>query len=45
MLAIAFTLIREAEEIWRKTTPWQQLKLVREGRVFQNGELVEESVA
>jgi putative transposase len=39
-LAIAFKLIKEAETGWRKITRWQQLELVREGRVFIDGELV-----
>jgi transposase-like protein len=39
-LAMAFKLIKEAEKRWRKITRWQQLELVREGRVFKDGELV-----
>lgn len=44
-LAMAFKLIKEAEKSWRKIAKWQQLELVREGREFKNGELVEESAA
>ena len=44
-LAMAFKLIKEAEKRWHKITKWQQLELVREGRVFRDGELVEESAA
>jgi len=39
-LAMAFKLIKEAEKGWRKITRRQQLELVREGRVFKDGELV-----
>ena len=39
-LAMAFKLIKEAEKGWRRITRWQQLELVREGRVFKDGELV-----
>ena len=44
-LAMSYRLIMEARKGWRKLTRWQQLELVREGRVFKNGELVEESAA
>lgn len=44
-LAMAFKLIKEAEKNWRKITRWQQLELVREGRVFKDGELVEKESA
>ncbi len=44
-LAMAFKLIKEAEKGWRKITRWQQLELVREGRVFKDGELVSEEPA
>ena len=30
---------------WRKITRWQQLELVREGRVFKDGELVSKESA
>jgi putative transposase len=44
-LAMSFRFIMEARKGWRRITRWQQLELVREGRVFKNGELVEESAA
>jgi putative transposase len=44
-LAMTHRLIMEARKGWRKITRWQQLELVREGRVFKDGELVEESAA
>ena len=44
-LAMCHRLILEARHGWRKITRWQQLELVREGRVFKDGELVEESAA
>jgi len=44
-LAMSFRLIMEARKGWRRITRWQQLELVREGRVFKDGELVEESAA
>ena len=44
-LAMAFRLILEARKGWRKITRAQQLELVREGRVFKDGVLVEESAA
>lgn len=44
-LAMAFKLIKEAEKRWHKITRWKQLELVREGRVFKNGVLTEESAA
>ena len=44
-LAMTFKLIQEAEQSWRKITKWQYLELVREGREFKNGVLVEESAA
>ena len=44
-LAMAFKLVKEAEKRWHKIAKWQQLDLVREGRVFRDGELVEESAA
>ena len=44
-LAMSYRLIMEARKGWRKITRWQQLELVREGRVFKDDELVEESAA
>lgn len=44
-LAMCYRLILEARHGWRKITRWQQLELVREGRVFKDGDLVEESAA
>jgi putative transposase len=44
-LAMAFKLIKEAEKGWHKITRWQQLELVRVGRVFKDGELVSEEPA
>lgn len=44
-LAMAYKLVKEAEKRWHKIARWQQLELVREGRVFRDGELVEESAA
>ena len=44
-LAMAFKLIKEAEKRWHKITRSKQLELVREGRVFENGVLTEESAA
>ena len=44
-IAMAFRLILEARKAWRKITSSQQLELVREGRVFKNGVLVQESAA
>jgi len=44
-LAMSHRLILEARRGWRKITRWQQLELVREGRVFKDGELVKESAA
>ena len=44
-LAMAFKRVKEAEKTWRKIAKWQQLELVREGRQFKDGELVEESAA
>ena len=44
-LAMTYRLITEAQKGWRKLTRWQQLDLVREGRVFKDGELQEESAA
>jgi putative transposase len=44
-LAMAFKLMKEAEKGWHKITRWKQLELVREGRVFKNGVLTEESAA
>ena len=44
-LAMAFKLIKEAEKGWHKITRWQQLELVRAGRVFKDGELVSEEPA
>ena len=41
-LAMSYRLIMEARKGWWKLTRRQQLQLVREGRVFKNGELVEE---
>ena len=44
-LAMAHRLIIEARKGWRKITRWQQLELLREGRVFKDGNLVEGSAA
>ena len=44
-LAMAFTLIKEAKEGSHKITRWQQLELVRAGRVFKYGEVVSEEPA
>lgn len=44
-LAMTFKLIQEAEKRWRRIAKWRQLELVQAGRVFRDGELVEESVA
>jgi len=44
-IAMAFKLIKEAEKRWNKLTKSSQLELVREGREFKDGELVEESAA
>jgi transposase-like protein len=44
-LAMAFKLVKEAEKRWHKIARWKQLELVREGRVFKNGVLTEESAA
>ncbi len=44
-LAMAFELIKEAERSWRKITRWQHLGLVREGRVFKDGELIADESA
>ena len=44
-LAMAFKLIKEAEKGWRKITRWQQLELVRQGRIFKDGELVADESA
>jgi transposase-like protein len=44
-IAMTFKLIKEAEKRWNKLTKANQLELVREGRVFKDGELIEESAA
>lgn len=44
-LAMTFKLIQEAEKRWRRIAKWRQLELVRAGRVFKDGELVEEQAA
>ena len=44
-LAMVFKLVKEAEKRWHKIAKWKQLELVREGREFKDGELVEESPA
>ena len=44
-LAMAFKLILEAEKQWRRIAKWRQLELVRAGRVFKDGELVEQQAA
>ena len=42
---MAYKLIKEAEKRWHKIAKWQQLELVREGREFRDGELVEKPSA
>jgi putative transposase len=44
-LAMAFKLIQEAEKRWRRIVGWKLLELVQTGRVFKDGELVEQSAA
>ncbi|WP_245874172.1 transposase, partial [Alkalispirochaeta sphaeroplastigenens] len=34
---MAFKLIREAEQRWKRITKWQQLELVEAGRAFKDG--------
>ena len=41
ILAMAFKLVKEAKKPWHKISKWRQLELVREGREFRDGELVE----
>ena len=40
-LTMVFKLIQEAEKTWRKIARWNQLRLVQEGRKFQDGVLLE----
>jgi hypothetical protein len=42
---MAFKLIQEAEKRWRRIAGWKLLELVQTGRVFKDGELVEQSAA
>ena len=42
---MAFKLILEAEKGWRRIARWRQLELVQVGRVFKDGELVEQTAA
>ena len=44
-IAMAFKLVQEAEKRWHRIAKWEQLELVREGRVFKDGELVEKPAA
>ena len=44
-IAMAFKLIQEAEKRWRRIARWKLLELVQTGRVFKDGELVEQSAA
>jgi len=44
-LAMAFKLVQEAEKRWRRIIGWKLLELVQIGRVFKDGELIEESAA
>lgn len=44
-LAMAFKLTQEAEKRWRRIGGWRSLELVQNGRVFKDGELVEQSAA
>lgn len=44
-LAMAFKLIQEAEKGWHRIARWRQLELVQAGRVFKDGELVEQTAA
>jgi putative transposase len=44
-LAMAFKLIKEAQKGWHRLAGCKHLELVREGRVFKDGELVEQSAA
>ena len=44
-LAMAFKLTEEAAKRWRRIAGWKQLELVQTGRVFKDGELVEQSAA
>jgi transposase-like protein len=40
-LTMVFKLIQEAQKTWRKIVRWNQLRLVQEGRKFQDGILLE----
>ena len=44
-LAMAFKLTQEAEKRWRRIGRWRSLKLVQNGRVFKDGEMVEQLAA
>ena len=41
-LGMVFKLVQEASRGWRKISKWRQLELVQAGRVFKDGELVED---
>ena len=43
--AMAFKMIKEAEKGWHRIAGCKQLGLVRERRVFKDGELAEQSAA
>ena len=40
-LAMAFKLMQEAQNNWRRLQGWQKLSLVHEGRLFVDGVLQE----
>lgn len=44
-LAMTFKLLQQAQKTWRRIAKWQQLELVRAGRVFRKGVFVEDSAA
>ena len=44
-IAMTFKLVQEAEKRWRRIAGWKLLELVQTGRVFKDGELIEESAA
>jgi putative transposase len=44
-LAMAFKLMQEAQNTWRRLQGWQKLSLVHEGRQFVDGVLQEDRVA
>jgi putative transposase len=44
-LAMAFKLMQEAQNNWRRLQGWQKLALVHEGRLFVDGALQEDRVA